>query len=295
MKLKNRLEGGTLRVSASIGVDYSSSILALMRRMHRDALKGVQDLYMAYGQDENEQDESDTFPEHGRISPQARILFNALLIKYTALFGKLAKKATQRMISRVLKNSTTTLKMSLREMSEHIAVKTDLDDARFKDIVQASTLEATELIETIPKKYLADVQGALTRSITGGNGVADLVQHLKGYYGSNTRKARNLAFDLTHRTYNSINAARCQQNGMEGFIWIHSGAGKHPRKDHVEMNGKPFRFDDPPVIGHMYGQDVRGLPGGVPNCRCSFKPVMKLTELVKQDTKNNAKHNSQTK
>lgn len=275
MKKPDRVEGGALRVAASIQSDYAASVTALMRRMHTDLMAGIKALHQAYGQD-------DGLPEGGSMAPQARILINALLNKYTPLFRKLAKRATDRMMGRVLKNSSATLKMSLKEMAEHLAIKTDFMDDRLRDITQASTEEAANLIRTIPQKYLADVQGAVMRSISEGKGIADLVPYLKQHYAGNVKKARSVAYDQTRKAYNNISAARSQKLGMEEFIWIHSGGGKEPRKDHVAMNGKTFRFDDPPVIGVMYGQEVRGLPGNVPSCRCAMRPLVNFKALIAQ-------------
>ena len=110
----------------------------------------------------------------------------------------------------------------------------------------------------------------------------DLVPYLKQHYAGNVKKARSVAYDQTRKAYNNISAARSQKLGMEEFIWIHSGGGKEPRKDHVAMNGKTFRFDDPPVIGVMYGQEVRGLPGNVPSCRCAMRPLVNFKALIAQ-------------
>lgn len=275
MKKPDRVEGGALRVAASIQSDYAASVTALMRRMHTDLMAGIKALHQAYGQD-------DGLPEGGSMAPQARILINALLNKYTPLFRKLAKRATDRMMGRVLKNSSATLRMSLREIGEHLAFKTDFMDDRLRDITMACTEEAANLIRTIPQNYLSDVQGAVMRSISEGRGIADLVPYLNQRYQGNLKKARSVAFDQTRKAYNNITAARSQAIGMQEFEWIHSGGGKEPRKDHMAMHGKVYRFDDPPVVAVMYGREVKGLPGTAINCRCVMKPIVNFKALIAQ-------------
>jgi len=55
--------------------------------------------------------------------------------------------------------------------------------------------------------------------------------------------------------------------------WIHSHGSNAPRKLHQELDGQVFDIDNPPVIGIMYGVEVRGYGGVLPNCRCRIMPV----------------------
>ena len=112
------------------------------------------------------------------------------------------------------------------------------------------------------------------RSITTGNGMKDLVHYLTKKYNGDIKRARLTAADQTRKAYQSINTARLQTLGVKKFVWIHSGGGKEPRPLHVKMSGNEYSFDDPPYIGMMYGNEVRGLPGDLPNCRCIYKPII---------------------
>ena len=114
------------------------------------------------------------------------------------------------------------------------------------------------------------------RSITTGKGMEDLVPFLTKKYKGNIRRARLIALDQTRKAYQSINTSRLKTLGVKSFIWIHSGGGKEPRMEHIRMSGNEYSFDNPPVIGVMYGEEVRGLPGDLPNCRCICKPVIKF-------------------
>lgn len=206
-------------------------------------------------------------------SYQVRVRLNALIRKWDPVFGKLATKITDRMIKRTLSHSAATLGMSLRQISKDFEVNTRYIDARLKQVINASTEEAANLIKLIPQQYLGDVQGAVMRSISTGRGLKDLVPTLNRLYDGRLKHARMVALDQTRKAYSNVNAARLQKIGAETFVWIHTGGGKHPRKDHIALSGKEFRFDDLPVIGVMYGQEVRGKPGDLPNCRCVMKPV----------------------
>lgn len=92
------------------------------------------------------------------------------------------------------------------------------------------------------------------------------------------RHARNVAMDQTRKVYSNVNAARMQALGVKKFEWVHTGGSQHPRKDHQELSGKVFSLDDLPVIGVMYGNEVRGKPGDLPYCRCTMRPIVSFED-----------------
>lgn len=260
--------GGELRPAVGIGADIYSELRAALETMAKEikremiaALTKAGFVGPKYGQDAADG------------SYQARVRLNALAKKWEPVFGKLSTKLSDRMVRRTLKHSAVTLGMSLRQISKDFEINTRYIDARLKQVITASTEEAASLIRLIPQQYLGDVQGAVMRSITTGRGLRELVPTLNRLYDGRLKHARMVALDQTRKAYSNINAARLQKVGCKSFIWIHTGGGVHPRKDHIALSGKEFLFDDPPIIGAMYGQEVRGLPAQMPNCRCVMKPV----------------------
>ncbi|MCL2887619.1 MAG: phage minor head protein [Betaproteobacteria bacterium] len=278
---RNTLQGGPLHPNAAIQQEYAAAILTLVRKMHDDTRREMARVFeeSQFRAEAMDDARGDT---NGTVAPQARIALAALLAKYTALFGRLARKATKRMIERTLKNSSVTLGLSLREIAKDLTIKPVMTD-RLQEIVTASTTEAAGLIKSIPQQYLGDVQGAVMRSITGGGGMKELVPFFTDKYGKTIRKARVLAMDQTRKAYSNITAARMQDMGVRKFMWVHMGGSVHPRELHIQLGemskkGKIFNLDDPPYIGEMYGEAVYGKPGDLPNCRCVMKPAVSFTE-----------------
>ncbi|TCJ96155.1 SPP1 gp7 family putative phage head morphogenesis protein [Volucribacter psittacicida] len=265
---KSELEGKPLIVSESIGNEYGKVIKATIKLLHRDLMQGIDRIYITYAQD------NDSSDQKGNGISQLKILFNKLLRKYTPIFSFLAKNATERMINRVLKNSSSTLKLSLRDISQDLAIKTDFMTEKLNSITKAVTIESVSLIKTIPSQYLNEVQSIVMNSITTGKGFHDLKKSLDRYYGKNARKAELVALDQTRKAYRNIQAEKLKKLGVRKFKWLHTGGSNEPRKLHMDLNGKVFSFDNPPYIGEMYGEKVYGLPGQLPNCRCSMKPVI---------------------
>lgn len=66
-----------------------------------------------------------------------------------------------------------------------------------------------------------------------------------------------------------INGARQEAAGIEEFEWVTAGDGPRVRESHRELDGKRFRWDDPPVV-----DDEPAIPGEPPNCRCQAMPVL---------------------
>jgi SPP1 gp7 family putative phage head morphogenesis protein len=257
--------GGILRPNASIAADFAKPVRVMLEAMAKDIKRQLLAVFEETGVGQA-MDVAD-----GAI--RSRTILSQLQEKWAPRFSEMSKDVVSRMIARTVKNSAVTLGMSLREISEDFKVDTSFLDDRLKQVISASTQEATNLIKLIPQQYLADVQGAVMRSITTGRGQRDLVPFLNHHYEGRIKWVRHVAMDQTRKTYSAVTATRLQKLGCKSFIWIHTGGGAHPRKDHIAMSGKEFRYDDPPVIAVMAGQEVRGLPGQAIFCRCVQKPV----------------------
>jgi len=262
---KNNAVGSALRPNAGISTDYAKPIVNELELMFRDVRRELKKTFKEnhYGQ-----------AMDASLSSQSRMLLNWLLRKWQPRFDEIAKSATERMIQRTIKNSTITLRNSLKEALPDLSIDTSFSNEQLQEVIKASTLEAANLIKIIPYKFLNEVQGQVMRSITTGKGMEDLVPFLTKKYKGNVRHARLVALDQTRKAYQSINTTRLKTLGVKKFIWIHSGGGKEPRELHKRMSGNEYSFDNPPFIGVMYGEDVHGLPGDLPNCRCICKPVI---------------------
>lgn len=278
------IAGGALRPSAAIQMEYQSAILALVRRMCDETKRELKQAFEDSDELAMAADAAPSAPgspskvgmRYRRAAPKSQAAINALMDKWVPEFGRIARRATKRMVARMQKNSSVTLGLSLREMSEKLKLNTDTMTEGLQDVISASTAEAVGLIKLIPQKYLTEVQGAVSRSIVNGNGLQDLVPFLNKKYDQNIRHARNVAMDQTRKVYSGLTSARMQAAGITEYTWVHVGGSMEPRQRHLEMDDKVFSLAEPPVIGEMYGQKVRGKPGDLPNCRCVMRPVIKF-------------------
>lgn len=210
------------------------------------------------------------------ISSQARILLAALARKFDNLFNMRAKPMSERMAKEAAKNSAVQLKKSLKELSGGLTLNTAILTGTMEDVFKATVEENVSLIKSIAERYHKAVTGAVYRSITTGNGLAELVPFLKKYRGVTLRRATFIAEDQTRKAFNTINKARMEDMGVGEYEWLHTGGSQHPRPLHVRMSGNIYKFDKPPIIDERTGE--RGIPGQLPNCRCRMVPVIKFNE-----------------
>lgn len=247
--------GTALRPAVSIYIDFGKEIAEEMARMYRDTRRELEGAFEA-GPLHTAMDDG--------ITSQARIRINALMEKWNRRFNRLAKKSVRKMIARTLRNSAVTVNMSLKEVGKGLEIDTTATNERLQQVIHASTEEASMLIKRIPQQFLTEVQGQVMRSITSGQGIKDLVPYLTKKYEGDVRWARHVAMDQTRKAYASMNQSRLQAVGCESYIWVHTGGSRYPRKEHIEMSGTEYRWDDPPVIDKRSGE--KGHPGTAPFC-----------------------------
>lgn len=210
------------------------------------------------------------------VASQARILTNHLINRLEQIFNLKAPKLAKKMVKKSARTSASALGSSLKQLSGGLTLKTNFVTAGMKEVVKATISENVSLIKSIAADYLGDVQKAVMRSITTGDGLENLVPAIEKFEGISYRKAKNIALDQTRKTFNNINKQRMQTIGVKKFEWVHSGGGDKPRKDHIEMSGNIYSFDDLPIIDQKTGE--RGIPGQAINCRCTMIPVTEYEE-----------------
>lgn len=263
------LKGKTLANPAAPADRYSRELRRAVAKMQRIAEREIRKLYKT-------PDAKQYFTQDASVASQARILMNALSDKFDRMFGDLAPKASANMVNQADKASKSATAQSMKELSGGMTIKTNIMGADLRETVKASIAANVDLIKSIPQQYMKQISGAVYRSVTSGQGMADLMPQIQKYGDMTDRRAKNIALDQTRKAYNSINADRMKKVGVKKFEWIHSGGGLHPRRDHQDMDGNIYSFDDLPVIDKSTGE--RGIPGSLPNCKCTMRPVLEFDD-----------------
>ncbi len=151
--------------------------------------------------------------------------------------------------------------------------------------VRLASMEAAQLIRTIPTDYIGRVSRAVYQSMRQqpfpeGRTLAEEI-HLLGRVTK--ERAQVIARDQTSKMNTNINQIRQTALGIQEYIWrtsedsrvVGAPGGKYPQGNamhgnHYVRNGKIFRWDEPPDDGH---------PGWPIQCRCVALGVVDRSQL----------------
>jgi SPP1 gp7 family putative phage head morphogenesis protein len=149
--------------------------------------------------------------------------------------------------------------------------------------VQHFRIVNVRLIKSLAGKQLDTIHDVLEKSESVGARVEDLRDELMSTFGVTKAKAALLARDQTLKLHSAITQERQQQAGIAEYRWSTSRdervrgrpGGKWPDGLHWQLEGKIFRWDDPPVISK---DGRRGHPGEDYQCRCVAVPILPKLE-----------------
>lgn len=302
----NGVAGTVLRPSTSTHAEYAGELVKLTEQMTQHVTEELRKLFSGQAADilDDTPDNVTTriAREAGLLEPvlpevyamdtsiaelSARLM-RKMIDRFEGVFSDAAIDMSKRMVDRTLENSAAGLKTSLREISKARTLDTSILTDRLKVTVEASIADSVGLIKRVPEKYLSEVNNAVMRSITTGNGLQDLVPELEKQNIQVRNWATNTALDQTRKVYGNINKERMKASGVRQFEWVHSGGSNQPREQHMSRNNQPepgsldgelaglnggiFDFDNLPVIDPRTGE--RGIPGQTYNCHCTMRPIV---------------------
>jgi SPP1 gp7 family putative phage head morphogenesis protein len=271
MRKNNVLRGKPLNYPAGVASRYAAALKRHISAMTKETRLEYEKLFRP----------KPTYAMDATLAEQARVLAEMLLHKYTLFFDGIADKLARRIVEQTSDASKVSLGLSLREIAKDFTLDLDFFTPAVKEVMQASAIENVNLIKSLPTEYYTQVTGAVMRSITSGNGLADLVPFLRKQEGITKRRAELIAYDQTRKAYGALNVQRMRGAGVKKFEWLHSSGGLHPRHLHrrkapAGLNGGIFDLDNPPVIDEKTGE--RGYCGQLINCRCRAIPVITFNE-----------------
>lgn len=137
------------------------------------------------------------------------------------------------------------------------------------DALQATIGENVGLIRSIASQHLAEVQGLVMRSVQTGRDIGGLTQALQDRHGITRRRAAFIARDQNSKATATVTRVRQENLGITEAIWLHSHGGRHPRKSHIEADGKRYTISE-----GMYLDGAWTWPGREPNCRCVSRSII---------------------
>lgn len=129
--------------------------------------------------------------------------------------------------------------------------------------------EQVELIKSLPLEAGLRAQKLAQEAIMGGKRAGEVALELARTTEVTESRATLIARTEIAKANSSLTQARAQYVGATHYIWRSAEDGD-VRQSHREMNGKIFRFDQPPAVE---GEGNHG-PGDIYNCRCFAEPII---------------------
>lgn len=127
-----------------------------------------------------------------------------------------------------------------------------------------------DLITSLAGEKLARARRIITERGTTDR-VETLAQRIQEDTGATASRAALIARDQVLRLHASVTEAQHKAAGIVEYEWSTSG-DERVRPGHRELNGRRFRYDDPPVVDPRSGRKAH--PGQDIQCRCAAVPLL---------------------
>jgi len=140
-------------------------------------------------------------------------------------------------------------------------------------------------IKSWTTKAITRLRKDIQASVFAGNRNEAAIKIIKDSYGQSINKAKFLARQETRLLLTKYKQTRYEDAGVDEYKWgcanrPHQPSNSVPflkgevRRDHAVLEGKIFRWDNPPITDHETG--ARNNPGQDFNCRCFAIPVVRF-------------------
>lgn len=247
--------------NAGIEAAYRKRLKKLVEEMHRSTEYWLLATYRRH-EDRIAQDESP--------ADALRRSMKDLAKRWNSKFDEMAKKLASYFAQSIESRSSAVLKKILKDGG--FAIDFQMTKA-MKDVLEAAVAENVALIKSIPQQYLGRVETIVMQGAQVGRDIAHIKKELSHGFGITQRRAAFIARDQTEKMTAAFVRARHLEVGITEAVWVHPGAGKHPRPTHVKAGKDKIKYSvkdgwlDPAINKRIW-------PGTEINCRCVSKPVV---------------------
>lgn len=186
---------------------------------------------------------------------------------YSEALGPWAEKVAADFINAVNRQN----KKDWASQSKKLAARLKNEMATSSVGLMAKQLQAqqVQLIQSLPIEAGERAQKLALEAAMGGRRADEVAAELQNTEGVTSSRATLIARTEIAKANAAITQARSEYVGATHYIWQTAEDGD-VRETHQALQGKIFRFDDPPEIP---GEGRHG-PGEIWNCRCFAMPIL---------------------
>jgi len=153
-----------------------------------------------------------------------------------------------------------------------LSLRRELQSQPLAAVMQSLAQEQAALIGSIPREAAEKVAEWTQKGLVEGTRPQAIADRIMSEIGGVTRsRAMLIARTESGRVATTLTRARAEQVGADSYRWMTAGDAD-VRPDHRALNGKTFRWTDPPIADRRSG--MRYHPGCGPNCRCVAVPLL---------------------
>lgn len=202
--------------------------------------------------------------------PQTVPRINDILKRYAEALTSWAEATALRMLTDVEQVDRAQWAVLSAEMSQEI--RREIASAPTGQILRKRLDEQVALIKSIPLNAAQRVHELTLRGLETSTRGEEIRRAILASGDVATSRATLIARTEVARTASLLTQARAEYVGSVAYIWRTSG-DTDVRPGHRAMNGKVFRWDDPPEVEEN-GRVMRHHPGQIWNCRCYPEPII---------------------
>ncbi len=261
-KKRYLVEVDELRLNKSIIINYNHDLLELKRQMSKEYFDEIKKIYKENIEyivvDENIVDKLE--PAINRLDDKWSLIFRLNSNRYAKNFVYSIDKHNNNRYNKIKKENPFLIKGT--EYRENLT-----------NIIESSIAENVNLIKSIPKKFHDDVLRSVMSNVGVGGDLQQMSKDLSKISGLSSKRISFICRDQAAKATALLDRQKAINSGFTTAIWQKSVAGMTHRKDHAEANEKEFDISKGCLISGEYI-----LPRMKPNCKCSYKLVIKFEE-----------------
>ena len=224
--------------------------------------------------------------ENNRRKDDAGDLMQTIQKSFQSMGEELERKTSSFGLRKKLEDlANLTRKLSIQEWKRtvHETLGLDIMDDYYlgefyRQALQEWIDQNVSLIKSIPQEALSEMHSIVSQGFKTGATLTSIEKEIRNTYHVKRSSAKLLARDQIAKLNGQLTKQQQTDAGVNEYIWSTSGDSR-VRETHKKLDGKKFRWDDPPVVTPP-GKPVRRChPGEDYQCRCVALPVFDISTV----------------
>lgn len=224
--------------------------------------------------------------ENNRRQDDTGDLMQAIQKSFQSMGEELERKTSSFGLRKKLEDlANLTRKLSIQEWKRtvHETLGLDIMDDYYlgefyRQALQEWIDQNVSLIKSIPQEALSEMHSIVSQGFKTGATLTSIEKEIRNTYHVKRSSAKLLARDQIAKLNGQLTKQQQTDAGVNEYIWSTSGDSR-VRETHKKLDGKKFRWDDPPVVTPP-GKPVRRChPGEDYQCRCVALPVFDISTV----------------